>query len=73
MGIDGFIKHPHAANIQSEILVETFRGAVAWQQAKLIWESDDDLRLFESKQYERLRREFQKSDDSQLKINRRYI
>lgn len=73
MGIDGFIKHPHAANIQSEILVETFRGAVAWQQAKLILEFDAELRFFDSSQHERLRQEFKKSDDSQLKINRRYI
>jgi hypothetical protein len=73
LGLTNLLKHCENAEVSTEILIHTFRGAVAWQQAKAVWESDDELRYFQSNEHERLRRKFQDDDDKQLTANRRFI
>ena len=73
LGLTNLLKHAETAKVSTEVLIQTFRGAVAHQQAKAIWESDDELRYFQSNEHERLRQKFQEDDDKQLKTNRRFI
>jgi very-short-patch-repair endonuclease len=73
LGLTNLLKHSEHSQVSTEILIQTFRGAVAWQQAKAVWEADDELRYFQSNEHERLRRKFQDDDDKQLKTNRRFI
>lgn len=73
LGLGNLVKHAETADVSTEVLIDTFRGAVAYQQAKAIWEADDELRYFQSNEHERLRRKFQEDDEKQLKVNRRFI
>lgn len=73
LGLASLIKHGANARISTNVLIDTFRGAVAYQQAKAIWESDDELRYFQSNEHDRLRQKFQGDDERQLKANRRFI
>jgi len=73
LGLSNLIKHAENARISTNVLIDTFRGAVAYQQAKTVWESDDELRYFQSNEHERLRLKFQNDDENQLKTNRRFI
>ena len=73
LGLANLIKHAENSKISTNVLIDTFHGAVAYQQAKSIWESDDDLRYFQSNEHERLRKKFQDDDENQLKTNRRFI
>ena len=73
LGLANLIKHAESAKISTNVLIDTFHGAVAYQQAKSIWESDDELRYFQSNEHERLRQKFQDDDEKQLKANRRFI
>ena len=73
LGLTNLVKHGENAKISTDVLIDTFRGAVAYQQAKAVWESDDELRYFQSNEHERLRQKFQDDDEKQLKTNRRFI
>jgi len=73
LGLTNLIKHADKANVPTNVLIDTFHGAVAYQQAKAIWESDDELRYFQSNEHGRLRQKFQSDDETQLKTNRRFI
>ena len=73
LGLSTLIKHSENAQVSTDILIQTFRGAVAHQQAKSVWESDDELRYFQSNEHERLRQKFKEDDERQLKANRRFI
>ncbi len=73
LGLANIIKHAESVKISTEVLLDTFHGAVAYQQAKSIWEDDDELRYFQSNEHERLRQKFQSDDESQLKTNRKFI
>jgi len=73
LGLSNLIKHGKNARISTDMLIQTFRGAVAHQQAKAIWEADDELRYFQSNEHERLRQKFQTDDEKQLNSNRRFI
>jgi len=73
LGLNNLVKHGENAHISTSVLIDTFRGAVAYQQAKAVWESDDELRYFQSNEHERLRQKFQDDDEKQLKTNRRFI
>jgi len=72
-GLKNLVKHGQNAQVSTRVLIDTFRGAVAYQQAKAVWESDDELRYFQSDEHERLRQKFQADDEKQLKTNRRFI
>lgn len=54
-------------------LVDTFRAAVAWQQAMSVWQADDGLRQFSSGSHERLRQTFQQADERLMQANQRRI
>jgi very-short-patch-repair endonuclease len=73
LGLTNIVNYAENAQISTTVLIDTFRGAVAYQQAKAVWESDDELRYFQSNEHERLRQKFQDDDEKQLKINRRFI
>ena len=73
LGLTKLLTYAEGAGVTVEIIIQTFRGAVAYQQAKSVWEADDELRLFQSSEYERLRKKFQEDDDKQLKTNRQFI
>lgn len=73
LGLGKIIKHSRNGETPATLLVDTFRGAVTYQQAKAIWESDDELRYFQSSEHERLRQKFQSDDAKQLKTNRRFV
>ena len=73
LGLANLLIHGENATISVEVILQTFRGAVAYQQAKAVWEADDELRYFQSTEHERLRRKFQEDDDKQLKTNRQFI
>lgn len=73
LGLGNLIKHSEKSTVSASILIDTFRGAVAYQQAKSVWESDDELRYFQSNEHERLRQKFQIDDEQQLKTNRRFV
>ena len=73
LGIIKLIKLAERAEVSIGILIDTFRGAVEYQQAKAVWESDDELRYFQSNEHERLRQKFKDDDETQLKTNRRFI
>lgn len=73
LGLGNLIKHSEKSTVSASILIDTFRGAVAYQQAKSVWESDDELRYFQSNEHERLRQKFQNDDEQQLKTNRRFV
>src|SRR2546428_3855777 len=48
LGITNLIKRAEGREVSTNLLIDTFRGAVAYQQAKAIWEADDELRYFQS-------------------------
>lgn len=73
LGLGNLTKHAESAKISTNVLIDTFHGAVAYQQARSIWESDDELRYFQSNEHERLRQKFQDDDEKQLKTNRQFI
>ncbi len=73
LGLTNLVKHAENVQVSTDVLIQTFRGAVAYQQAKAVWESDDELRYFQSNEHERLRQKFQDDDEKQLKTNRRFI
>jgi len=73
LGLAKLIKHGGNGEISANVLIDTFRGAVIYQQAKAIWESDDELRYFQSAEHERLRQKFQNDDAKQLKTNRQFV
>lgn len=73
LGLANLVKHAEDAHVSTDVLIDTFRGAVAYQQAKAVWESDDELRYFQSNEHERLRQKFKDDDEKQLKTNRRFI
>lgn len=73
LGLNNLVKHAENAQVSTSVLIDTFRGAVAYQQAKAVWESDDELRYFQSNEHERLRQKFQDDDEKQLRTNRRFI
>jgi very-short-patch-repair endonuclease len=73
LGLTNLVKHAENSKVSTSVLIDTFRGAVAYQQAKAVWESDDELRYFQSNEHERLRQKFQDDDEKQLKTNRRFI
>lgn len=73
LGLANLLTHGEHAKVSVDVILQTFHGAVAFQQAKSVWEADDELRYFQSTEHERLRRKFQDDDDKQLKVNRRFI
>ncbi|MEI8044072.1 MAG: AAA domain-containing protein, partial [Verrucomicrobiota bacterium] len=73
MGLGNLVAKAEEAPTPIDLLLQTFRAAVAWQQAKAVWDSDEGLRLFRSGEFELLRAEFQDLDGSQLKDNQKYI
>ncbi len=73
LGLNNLVKHAENAQVSTSILVDTFHGAVAYQQAKAVWESNDELRYFQSSEHERLRKKFQADDEKQLNTNRQFI
>jgi very-short-patch-repair endonuclease len=72
LGITNILEGANRKNVSTDLLLETFRGAVCYQQAKSVWEADDELRYFRSNEHERLRQKFQQQDEWQLKYNRDY-
>jgi very-short-patch-repair endonuclease len=73
LGFANLLTSAENASVSVEVIIHTFRGAVAYQQAKSVWEADDELRYFQSSEHERLRKKFQEDDDKQLKTNRQFI
>jgi very-short-patch-repair endonuclease len=73
LGLVNLLTHAEKCPVSADVVIHTFRGAVAFQQAKSVWEADDELRYFQSSEHERLRRKFQDDDDKQQKTNRRFI
>lgn len=73
LGMTNLIKHAKNVEVSTNLLIDTFHGAVAYQQAKAIWTADDELRYFQSDAHERLRQKFQDEDEKQLSTNRRFI
>jgi hypothetical protein len=72
-GLERFLDRCTTPGISSDNLVDTFRAAVAYQQARELWESNTNLKFFDSHEHERLRIKFQQDDEKQLKHNRHSI
>ena len=73
LGLANLLANGENAHVSVDVFIQTFRGAVAYQQAKSVWDTDDELREFQSSEHERLRKKFQEDDDKQLKANRHFI
>ena len=73
LGLGPLLSICESARPSSTTLIATFRAAVAWQQAKSVWQADDSLRLFRSSQHEQLRRKFQEADELLMLSNRKHI
>ena len=54
LGLANLLTHAEKCPVSADVVIHTFRGAVAFQQAKSVWEADDELRYFQSSEHERL-------------------
>jgi len=73
LGLANLLTHGENVSVTVDVIIQTFHGAVAYQQAKSVWEADDELRYFQSSEHERLRKKFQDDDDKQQRTNRQFI
>jgi very-short-patch-repair endonuclease len=73
LGLQPLLDGATNADISVNLLLDSFRGALAHQQAKAVLEDDEELRLFRSSEHERLRDRFQAEDGRQLENNRKFI